>query len=132
MQPETLYKGHTIVPLCSGGPRYKAHYKITPPGGASQLTYLTAEFATEVGARRSSGGRKKGRRQGAAAAGQVVDSETGTYGCHRGQCGGSPPSPPLTTFIWTDRGHCQGHARCPIEALGGSGNVSGVLAERRW
>ena len=50
MQPETLYKGHTIVPLCSGGPRYKAHYRITPPGGASQLTYLTSEFATEVGA----------------------------------------------------------------------------------
>ena len=51
MQPETIYKGHTIVPLCSGGPRYKAHYRITPPGGgASQVTYLTSEFATEVGA----------------------------------------------------------------------------------
>jgi hypothetical protein len=51
MQPETLYKGHTIVPFCSGGPRYKAHYRITPPGGGtSQLTYLTAEFATEAGA----------------------------------------------------------------------------------
>src|SRR5829696_5036644 len=51
MQPETLYKRHTIVPLCSKGPRYKAHYKITPPGGgASQVTYLTGEFATEVGA----------------------------------------------------------------------------------
>ena len=51
MQPETLYKGHTIVPLCSEGPRYKAHYRITPPGrSASQLTYLTSEFPTEVGA----------------------------------------------------------------------------------
>jgi len=51
MQPETLYKGHTIVPFCSEGPRYKAHYKLTPPGGVgSQWTYLTAEYTTEVAA----------------------------------------------------------------------------------
>ena len=51
MQPETLYKGHTIVPFCSEGPRYKSHYKLTPPGGVgSQWTYLTAEYTTEVAA----------------------------------------------------------------------------------
>ena len=51
MQPETLYKGHTIVPFCTDGPRYKAHYKITPPGGGgSQSVYLTAEFTTEAAA----------------------------------------------------------------------------------
>ena len=33
------------------GPRYKAHYKLTPPGGVgSQWTYLTAEYTTEVAA----------------------------------------------------------------------------------
>ena len=51
MQPETLYKGYTIVPFCSEGPRYKAHYKLTPPDGVgSQWTYLTAEYTNEVAA----------------------------------------------------------------------------------
>ena len=74
MQPETIYKGHTIVPLCSGGPRYKAHYRITPPGGgASHVTYLTSEFATEVGALDAAlEAAKKVVDKGSAAAGQVV------------------------------------------------------------
>ena len=65
MQPETLYKGHTIVPFCSEGPRYKSHYKLTPPGGVgSQWTYLTAEYTTEVaGPRGRVGGCEEGRRQ---------------------------------------------------------------------
>ena len=51
MQPETLYKGHTIVPICSAGPPYKAHYELTPPGeGAPRRTFLTAEFTSEAAA----------------------------------------------------------------------------------
>jgi hypothetical protein len=30
MESATIYKEHTIVRFCSEGPRYKAHYKITP------------------------------------------------------------------------------------------------------
>jgi len=73
MQPETLYKGHTIVPFCSEGPRYKAHYKLTPPGGVgSQWTYLTAEYTTEVAALEAALAAAKKVVDRPAAAGQVV------------------------------------------------------------
>ena len=72
MQPETLYKGHTIVPFCSEGPRYKSHYKLTPPGGVgSQWTYLTAEYTTEVAALEAA----------------LVRRRSSTKACRRGQVG---------------------------------------------
>ena len=71
MQPETLYKGHTIVPFCSEGPRYKAHYKLTPPGGVgSQWTPDDRVHHRGRCPRGCAGGCEEGRRQRPAAAGK--------------------------------------------------------------
>ena len=61
-----------------------------------------------------------GRRQGAAAAGQVVGSEPGTYGCHRGQC--AVGSPPPTAFIFqpTDRGTVRDMLAARLRRLAGA------------
>ena len=51
MESVTIYKGHAILPSCSAGPPYKAHYEITPPGaGVPRHTFLTAEFTSETAA----------------------------------------------------------------------------------